>query len=353
MIMWAVLVLNFGINVYGITILPMLQLMGGIFHVGFFVVLVVPLVLLSPRSSAKFVFTEVVNEGGYQSDGLSWCIGLLTVVYCFLGFDGAIHMSEEVRNPSVVIPRILVHSIIINGGLSFVLIIVLLFCIGNVQEVLNTSFNYPIIQIFYQTTGSISAATAMMCLIIVIGLTSSIGVVASVSRLTWAFARDGGLPFSKFFAHIDNNHHVPFRAIGLVSATVVILSLINIASTTALTAMLALSTQTLYVSYMIPIILVVMKRFRKEPIAFGPWTLGRWGMPVNIFAIAFGTFVIIFAPFPPILPVTADNMNYAGPVFGGLLVLLLIYWVISGRHTFTGPLKELLEPRRRSSSNMS
>lgn len=119
-----------------------------------------------------------------------------------LGFDGAIHMSEEVRNPSVVIPRILVHSIIINGGLSFVLVLVLLFCIGNVQDVLQTNFNYPIIQIFYQATNSVPAATAMMCLIIVIGLTSSIGVVASVSRLTWAFARDGGLPFSKFFAHV-------------------------------------------------------------------------------------------------------------------------------------------------------
>ena len=76
-------------------------------------------------------------------------------------------------------------------------------------------------------------------------------------------------------------------------------------------------------------------------------------MAVNIFAIAFAIFVIIFAPFPSMLPVTADNMNYSGPVFGALVVLLLIFWVISGRHKFTGPLKELLEPRRRSSSKVS
>lgn len=83
--MWAVLVLNFGINVYGINILPVIQLMGGIFHVAFFVMIVVPLILLSPRSTAGFVFTEVVNEGGWESDGISWCIGLLTATYCFLG----------------------------------------------------------------------------------------------------------------------------------------------------------------------------------------------------------------------------------------------------------------------------
>lgn len=112
-------------------------------------------------------------------------------------------MSEEVRNPATVIPRILVQTIAINGGLAFVFVIVLLFCVGDLDRVIHSSTKYPIIEMFYQTTGSVSAATAMQSLIILIGVTSNIGVVASVSRLTWAFARDGGLPFSKFFAHVS------------------------------------------------------------------------------------------------------------------------------------------------------
>lgn len=115
--------------------------------------------------------------------------------------------------------------------------------------------------------------------------------------------------------------------------------------------MFALTNSTLYVSYIIPILLLVMKRIRKEPIAFGPWTLGKWGLPVNIFAIVFAVFICIFVPFPTILPVTAINMNYCGPVFGGLIILLLLDWVFRGRRTFRGPLKELLEPRARRSSS--
>jgi len=115
--------------------------------------------------------------------------------------------------------------------------------------------------------------------------------------------------------------------------------------------MFALTTSSLYISYLIPIILLVMKRFRKEPITFGPWTLGRWGMPVNLFAIVFGIFVCIFVPFPTILPVTAENMNYCGPVFVGLIILLMFDWMVRGRVKFTGPLKELLEPRNRRSSS--
>jgi len=111
-------------------------------------------------------------------------------------------MSEEVRNAPIVIPRILVQTIAINGGLAFAFVLVLLFCIGDIEKAMSTTTGYPIIQIFYQATGSVKAATAMMASITIIGMASSLGVVASVSRLTWAFARDGGLPFSKFFAHV-------------------------------------------------------------------------------------------------------------------------------------------------------
>lgn len=272
-------------------------------------------------------------------------------------------MSEEVRNPAKVVPRILVQSIIINGTLAFSFILILLFCIGDPTAALKTRTGLPSIQIFYSATGSIKAATVMQCGITIIGLMSSIGVVASVSRLTWAFARDGGLPFSKFFAHvclsyyfhisffkrlistqIDSRFHVPFRSIGLVCIVVVLLSLINIGSSTALSAILALSTCSLYISYIIPIVLLVLRRFdqAREPIQWGPWTLGRYGLAVNLYAIIFGTFIVIFVPFPTELPVKAENMNYAGPVFGGMALLLLVDWFFRGRRQFQGPLKELL-----------
>ena len=91
LLVWAVMIFSFAVNVYGIKILPVIQLVGGICHVVFFVALIIPLVLLSPRSTAEFVFTETLSNGGW-SDGLSWCIGLLTVTYCFLG--KSIHSSE-------------------------------------------------------------------------------------------------------------------------------------------------------------------------------------------------------------------------------------------------------------------
>jgi choline transport protein len=119
------------------------------------------------------------------------------------GFDGAIHMSEEVRNSAITIPRVLILTIIINGAMAFGFLLTILFCIGNVDNALGTPTGFPIIEIFYQATGSKTSATIMETCILVIGFAASFGIIASVSRLTWAFARDGGLPFSKFFSFVS------------------------------------------------------------------------------------------------------------------------------------------------------
>lgn len=110
-------------------------------------------------------------------------------------------MCEEVRRPAEVIPRVLVQSIAINGTLAFSFLIVILFCIGNVEQALQTPLN-PMIEIFHMATGSVQAATAMQCALTMFGVVTYIAVAASASRLTWAFARDGGLPFATYFAHV-------------------------------------------------------------------------------------------------------------------------------------------------------
>lgn len=85
LIMWLLTCFSFAVNVWGIQILPSLQLLGGIFHIVFFIALGVPLILLARRSTSEFVFETVMNNGGWSSDGISWCLGMLTVTYCFLG----------------------------------------------------------------------------------------------------------------------------------------------------------------------------------------------------------------------------------------------------------------------------
>jgi amino acid transporter len=115
------------------------------------------------------------------------------------------------------------------------------------------------------------------------------------------------------------------------------LALINLASTTAFYACISLATISLYLSYLPPIFFLLLRKIRRQRTPRGPWHLGRWGIPINIFALAYALFMIIWLPFPTILPVTTNTMNYSAPVWVACLLLAMVDYAISGHKRFQLP----------------
>ncbi|KAK6369786.1 hypothetical protein LTS17_009236 [Exophiala oligosperma] len=336
---WSILALPLICNIWARRILAPLEVVGGIVHVALFIVFVVVLVALSPRSSADFVFTTTFTGlSGYGSAGVSWSIGLLSGAFPLAGFDGVLHMAAEVKNAPKVVPTSMVLSVLINGIMAFGFIITVLFCIGDPITVSQTPTGYPIIQILYNSTGSAAATTVLMTFLIFIGVVAVFSSLASVSRLTWAFARDKGLPFSNFFGHVHPTLRIPLNALLLITAVVLLLQLINIGSTTAFFAILSLNTLALYLSYLIPILFWMIHKLRGFPVPYGPFKLPRGlGLPINLFAFCYGVYVAIFLPWPSTVPVTKANMNYGGPVMGAVIIFAIADWIIGGRKRFQVP----------------
>lgn len=110
----------------------------------------------------------------------------------YLGFDSAIHMSEEVRQAKSAVPRAMFWSIFMNGVLGYVMVMVILVSMGSITDALNSAS--PIIAILQNVTGSNAATTAMVTGLFVISFAINLANIASVSRLTWACGRDGVLP---------------------------------------------------------------------------------------------------------------------------------------------------------------
>lgn len=99
-------------------------------------------------------------------------------------------MAEETKNAAVNVPRAMILSVAINGFAGFAFILTVLYSISDINAVLANGTGYPIIEVFYQATGSVSAATAMLCAVLIVFSMASVAILASASRLTWAFARD-------------------------------------------------------------------------------------------------------------------------------------------------------------------
>lgn len=208
LLVWAIIAFCIIFNSFLAVKLPMVEGTVLIIHVvGFFAVLI-PLWTLAPRLSSSEVFTQVTNLGGWPSGGLSFMVGLLTPVYTLLGADSAVHMAEEIKDASVTLPRAIMTSAAVNGSLGWIMTITFCFCLGNLYEVVGSKTGYPFIQVFYDATQNKAAASVLTAIIIVNvrntvsiylsqalttphQITSAcISTVATVSRQTFAFARD-------------------------------------------------------------------------------------------------------------------------------------------------------------------
>ncbi|KAL4747438.1 hypothetical protein BDW72DRAFT_15313 [Aspergillus terricola var. indicus] len=338
LLMWAVALIPIVINIFARRVLGAIEVAAGIMHVVFLPVTIAVFVILAPRNSNEFVWNTFVSLGGWKNAGVAYSTGLLGVITPLAGVDGVIHMAEEVKNAKRVVPRSMIYGTLINGILAFGYLIAILYCMGDYMEALESPTGYPIITIAYQATGSKAATFVVMAMGMLPGWIALFNGLASVTRLAWAFARDNGLPFSDFFARVDPRFKIPIRALFLVASCIVVLSFIQIGSSTAFNAILSLSTLGLYISYLIPLWLLVYKRLTAPAdIPKGTFNLGKLGLPMNLLAILFATYFVIFLPFPPLLPVTGENMQYAGPVLGFVMLFAIGDWIIRGRHRWEGP----------------
>ena len=129
---------------------------------------------------------------------------------------------------------------------------------------------------------------------------------------------------------------MPTRALRLVAVICAHIGLITVGSTSAFFAVISLGALALYISCRTNCPIPTAQAARPAP-AIWPIQSRRFGIPVNIFAICYCIFVIIWLPFPAMLPVTAANFNYAGPIMFAVIVIALIDWFVSGHKRFQVP----------------
>lgn len=247
-------------------------------------------------------------------------------------------MSEEVRKARHAVPRAMFWSIVMNGALAYGMILVILFCAGDVDELLSSG--YPLLLICINATQSASTGSAMVGLSMIVTLACSLGSITSASRLTWAWSRDGALP--AYFANIDPKSRVPVRSVWLPVFIVMLLALLNIGSSIAFNVIVALSTLGLYQSYLMAIACMLWARFsgRLEP---SGWSLGRYGVYINIFAVIYSAYIMVFLCFPSFLPVTASGMNYALPINAFVQLIALGLWVFWAKKHWRGLNKDVVD----------
>lgn len=315
-------------------ILPWLNNFVGSWYALQFVVLSLALLIsvgVKPElsfQSAEFVFGHWRNKTGW-SDGVIWFMGLVQSAYGLTAYDSVIHMIEEIPAPRRNVPLVMWCAILSGAFTGFVFMVVCLFCIQDMERIAEASL--PFITLLHDTVGLQGAAT-LITLFTFNGIGQAISVTTTSGRLTWGFARDGGLPFSKFLSHVNPVWQVPARAMWAQGAIISLIGILYFFSNTVLDAILSVSTVALTISYAIPITaLLATGRNRLPP---GPFRLGRWGPLLNWISIIYCVITTIFFLFPPSPNPSGADMNYAIAVLGVMLVIAVTFWFITGKYSY-------------------
>ncbi|WYZ35131.1 hypothetical protein EsH8_I_001407 [Colletotrichum jinshuiense] len=308
---------------------------------GFFVVTVTCLVRSKQKQDNSFVWTTFVNETGWSSRGIVFLTGLLNPNFIYSGLDGAIHLAEECTHAASTIPRALMSTILIGFVSAFTFSVAMLYSFTELEPVLSSPL--PILEVWYQATGSSAAATAFVVVLSTCGCFACTGAIQTASRLTWSFARDDAIIFSSFLRKMHPKLGVPVNALIANFVLIFALGCVFLGSSTAFNALVATGLILQQVSFAFPAALALYHRYRgaaafEEILPRRKFKLpGAIGAIANVLTVVFGLVTLIFYNFPVIMPVSASNMNYACVVLGVMWLFSVINWFGYANKRYRGP----------------
>jgi amino acid permease (GABA permease) len=328
----AVLALHGIINQFGVDLIAKLNNVSVWWHIiGVLVIVLVLAIAPAHHQSASYVFTHFVNNTGWGSKIYVLALGLLLAQYTFTGYDASAHMTEETKDAATAGPRGIVTSILVSLVAGWILLIGITFAIQHYTTEVGATV--PPAQIFIDALG---ATGGKLLLLIAIGAQLFCGMssVTANSRMIYAFSRDGALPGSKIWHHINPRTRTPTNAIWLAAGGALILGLPYLWNGTAYAAVTSIATIGLYVAYVTPTFLRLRlgSEFQR-----GPWHLGRWSKPIGIIACIWVVFITILFMLPTVSPITHDNFNYTVVAVVAVIGFAGIWWVVSAHKWFTGP----------------
>jgi amino acid transporter len=251
-----------------------------------------------------------------------FALGFLLPAYTITGFDASANASEETVGAAREVPRAIIRAVLVSGVFGWIMLSAVVLAIPDMDQGALQGGN-----VFYWTIDEVLPNWLAAVLYTGIGIAQylcGLATVTSTSRMAYAFARDGGLPFSSHLRQVSFRRRTPAIAIWTVS----ILSVAFTAYTPVYSTITTVCVMLLYVSYVIPTAIGLVA-FGRSWNQMGPWNLGRWFPPLAIVCIAWCGVLVVVGVQPP-----NDKALW---ILVGLIAALAIFWFAGQRRTFAGP----------------
>ena len=286
------------------------------------------------------VFFSTNGYGDGESMGYLgvFLIASLASGYVMYGFDTASSLGEETVEPRRTAPKAIFRAILASFVIGGAILVFAVMAAPNLEDPAigesSGGLQYIVEQVMWGPLGTIF----LICIVVAVTV-CTLAVHTAAIRLAFAMARDNALPFGEKIATVNPKTQTPIVPAVTIGVISVIILIINIGQPKIFTVLTSIAIIMIYLAYLMVTGPMLKKRFQgqwpppdlKEG---GYFTMGRWGMLVNIVAVVWGVGMALNLAWPR-SAVYGDPWYNTWGAFVYIGVILgagLVWYFVKGRN---------------------
>jgi urea carboxylase system permease len=265
----------------------------------------------------------VFDTGGHSGYLWGFLISALMAAYVMYGFDSAGELSEETRAPRRTAPRAILRALCASGLGGALLLVAALVAAPSVTDGDLATGGLP-----YVLTSQLGTGLGRVLLIDVAVAIAvcTLAIQTAASRMAFSMARDRMLPGHRVLGRVSPRTGTPIVPSVVVGVLALLVLLINVGQAQLFTAVTGVAVVIVYLAYLLVTVptLVARLRGRLPPADPGHFSLGRWGVPVNLVAVVWGAFMVVDMAWPRAAVYDPSGTHWYLRWFAPLLVGLVL-----------------------------
>jgi len=275
------------LNIFGVRLVAIINNTGVLFEILGMVVFAFVLALFHHHQSAGVVF----HTGGTSLTTGTFLIAMFMSLFVIYGFDTAGTLAEETRDPRREAPKAIIGSIVGAFIIGGIFLYAMLLAIPNLKDAIKGGFGPA--QIIDANFGN-AFSTVFLLVVSAAIFVCCLSIMTATVRLCFGMSRDNALPASKQLSWVHPKLHTPIGSCIAIG----VLAFIPMLQYAGAGIIAIAATGMIYLAYFIGNIALMRARLRGWPKAAAPFALGRWGIPLNALALAWGGGMLINFAWP-------------------------------------------------------
>ena len=338
--------LSTAINSIGIRLLATINNIGVFAELAGVIILIVLLAAHAVRSPASAVgLTDGIGPAAVDHSaigGLSTLLAAsaLTAAYVLYGFDTAGSLAEETHDPRRRAPRAILQALAAAGIAGLLVLLLSLMAVQDLSspELASAKGGLPLL---IKTVLGEPLGKLFLCDVIFAIMVCALAVQSGVVRLMFAMSRDNQLPFSGILGSVSSKTQTPIIASVASGINASLILVANLRFPKVIEIVISVAILWANLAYLVVVTVMLFRRFKqtgKQTASIQMFTLGKWGMPVNVIAVCWGLFMVINVAWPRASTYGTEWYNQWAAMLYSLVLLVtggIYYWFSHGRKKST------------------